>query len=225
MPQTIEPWISGLFIAITVAAVLLLYWATRSKAFLIGVSIWVIVQGSLGLSGFYNETTSLPPRVFAFGVLPTVIAILVCLATTSGRAFMDRADLRKLTWLHTIRIPVEIVLFLLVERQLLSTYISVHGTNFDVLSGLSAPIIALFAFRNGILSKPVLATWNVITLALLLNVVITAAFCIPSPIQQLAFDQPNLAVLYFPMNLLPTVVVPIVLFAHVIAFRQLSKRM
>ena len=137
---------------------------------------------------------------------------------------MDRADLRKLTWLHTIRIPVEIVLFLLVERHFLSTYMSVHGTNFDVLSGLSAPFIALFAFRNGVRNKPVLVIWNVIALALLLNVVITAAFCIPSPLQQLAFDQPNVAVLYFPMNLLPTVVVPIVLFAHVIAFRQLLNR-
>ena len=93
-----------------------------------------------------------------------------------------------------------------------------------MLSGLSAPFIALFAFRNGVRNKPVLVIWNVIALALLLNVVITAAFCIPSPIQQLAFDQPNVAVLYFPMNLLPTVVVPIVLFAHVIAFRQLLNR-
>ncbi|MBP7156727.1 MAG: hypothetical protein KBA60_12000 [Flavobacteriales bacterium] len=224
MLQSIEPWISGLFVVSTAVTLLLLFWAMRSRTLLIGVLIWAFIQAALGLSGFFSDTTSLPPRVFAFGVLPAVIAILVCLATPTGRAFMDRADLRKLTWLHTIRIPVEIVLFLLVERHFLSTYMSVHGTNFDVLSGLSAPFIALFAFRNGVRNKPVLVIWNVIALALLLNVVITAAFCIPSPIQQLAFDQPNVAVLYFPMNLLPTVVVPIVLFAHVIAFRQLLNR-
>ena len=92
-----------------------------------------------------------------------------------------------------------------------------------VLSGLSAPVIAYIAFRNGSVNKRLLLVWNVLTLMLLLNVVITAAFCIPSPIQQLAFDQPNIAVLYFPMNLLPTVVVPLVLFAHVIAIRRVVK--
>jgi hypothetical protein len=47
-----------------------------------------------------------------------------------------------------------------------------------------------------------------------LNVVITAIFCVPSPIQQLAFDQPNRAVLFFPYIWLPTVIVPIVFFSH-----------
>jgi len=59
---------------------------------------------------------------------------------------------------------------------------SKHSTNFDVLPSLSAPIIALFALRNGVPNKPVLLIWNVMALMLLLNVVITDAFCIPSPI-------------------------------------------
>lgn len=55
--------------------------------------------------------------------------------------------------------------------------------------------------------------------------VITAAFCIPLPIRPLAFHQLNLAVLNFPLSSLQTVVVPIALFAHVVAFRQLLKSM
>ncbi|HUQ96495.1 MAG TPA: hypothetical protein VM010_02440, partial [Chitinophagaceae bacterium] len=38
---------------------------------------------------------------------------------------------------------------------------------------------------------------------------------------QLAFDQPDIAVLYFPFVLLPGVVVPVVLLSHLAAIRQL----
>jgi len=37
----------------------------------------------------------------------------------------------------------------------------------------------------------------------------------------LAFDQPNIAVLYFPFSWLPTYVVPVVLFCHLAALRKL----
>ena len=59
---------------------------------------------------------------------------------------------------------------------------------------------------------------NILCLFLLLNVVITAFFAFPTPFQKLAFDQPNIAILYFPFNLLPTVIVPMVLFGHLLHF-------
>ncbi|MDZ7899625.1 MAG: hypothetical protein U5N85_16590 [Arcicella sp.] len=72
------------------------------------------------------------------------------------------------------------------------------------------------------MSKKTLLAWNVICLILLLNIVINAAPSAPLPIQQFAFDQPNIAILYFPFNLLPSVVVPLVLFSHLVAIRRLS---
>ncbi|MFZ1331159.1 MAG: hypothetical protein WAR83_03175 [Flavobacteriales bacterium] len=216
-------WITILFALITLATMMWFAIAMKSRGVLLGVMGWAILQTAMGLSGFYTDTFSIPPRVFAFGVLPTLIFIVGCSFTKGGRALMDGADLHTLTWMHTIRVPVEFVLYCVVGLGLLSEYMSVHGTNFDVLSGLTAPIIAYFAFRDGTVNKRLLLIWNVLALFLLLNVVITAAFCIPSPIQKLAFDQPNIAVLHFPMNLLPTVVVPLVLFAHVIAIRRLVK--
>lgn len=215
-------WITILFVLITLAIMMWFAIAMKSRGVLLGVMGWAILQTALGLSGFYTDTFSIPPRIFAFGVLPAVLFIVGCFFTKNGRDLMDGADLRTLTWMHTIRVPVEFVLYYLVAIRSLSEYMSVHGTNFDVISGLTAPIIAYFAFRDGV-NKRLALLWNVLTLLLLLNVVITAAFSIPSPIQKLAFDQPNIAVLYFPMNLLPTVVVPLVFFAHVIAIRRLVR--
>jgi hypothetical protein len=94
---------------------------------------------------------------------------------------------------------------------------------FYILSGISSPFIAYFCFHKLILIKKIILLWNIICLGLLLNIVINAILSAPSPFQQLAFEQPNVAVLYFPFVWLPCCVVPIVLFAHLVAIRQLAK--
>ena len=98
-----------------------------------------------------------------------------------------------------------------------------EGRNFDILAGLSAPLIAWLAFRNGINSK-LLIGWNLVCLLLLINIVTNAILSLRSPIQQFAFDQPNAGLLYFPYIWLPSIVVPLVLFAHVTSLWQLLKK-
>lgn len=157
-----------------------------------------------------------------FGVFPALVFIAVTFMTAKGRAFIGQIDLKTLTYFHTIRIPVEIVLVLLYYQGLVSVLMTFEGTNFDLFSGLSAPIVAYLAFRTTKKNKTLLLWWNILCLLLLLNVVITAVFAVPSPLQKLAFDQPNVAVLYFPFNLLPTVIVPTVLFGHLVAISRLT---
>jgi len=221
MIDGLPPWISALFAATVLVTIVWFHAAGRSRGLLAGIVLWTILQCMLGLSGFYQDASLIPPRIFIVGVLPTVVLMAACFLTERGRRFVDAMDLRTLTWLHTVRIPVEVTLWLLVEREMLSEYMSIGGTNFDILSGITAPIIAYLAFRSGKDDRRLLLIWNVACTLLLLNVVLTAALGIPSPIQQHSFDQPNAAVLYFPFNLLPTVVVPLVLFAHLIALRRL----
>ena len=158
-----------------------------------------------------------------FGVFPTLVLILVIFLTEKGKSFIDNINLKYLIFFHTIRIPVEVVLFLLYYQGLVSKYMTFEGTNFDLFSGITAPLIAFVAFQKVKIKNKLLLGWNVLCLLLLLNVVITAIFSIPSPFQKLSFDQPNIAVLYFPFNLLPTVIVPLVFFAHLAAIRLLAK--
>jgi hypothetical protein len=73
-------------------------------------------------------------------------------------------------------------------------------------------------------NKTLLLAWNFICLGLLLNIVINAALSIRSPVQQFAFDQPNIAVLHFPFVLLPSFIVMIVLFSHLVAIQRLLKK-
>lgn len=206
--------------------VLTIYWffmATKCKVFLAIAIGWAMLQSFLAVSGLYQDTTSMPPRLMFFGIFPTLIFIAATFLTAKGKLFIDNIDLKTLTAFHGIRIPVEIVLSLLFHYGVVSVYMTFEGTNFDLFSGLTAPVVAWFAFRHTT-NKRLLLGWNIICLLLLLNVVITAIFAFPSPFQKLAFDQPNIAVQYFPFNLLPTVVVPLVLFAHLTAIRRLVKK-
>ena len=216
--------ISLLFGLTIIGTIVWFYFASKSKTFLLMAIGWTILQIILGLSGMYQNTEAMPPKMMLFGIFPTLIFIGFTFLTRKGRAFIDQVDLKTLTYFHSIRIPVEIVLALLFHQGVVAVYMTFEGTNFDFFSGITAPLVAYYAFRTAKKKKKLLLWWNIICLLLLLNVVITAVFAFPSPFQKFSFDQPNIAVLYFPFNLLPTVIVPIVLFGHLVAIRQLTKR-
>ncbi len=194
--------------------------ANRSKITLLVIVCWLVFQSFLAISGFYLTTDAVPPR-FLFLLFPPLILILGLFASGSGRAFIDQVDLKTLTILHVIRVPVEIVLLLLFIHKTVPELMTFEGRNFDILSGLSAPIVYYFGFIRKIISRKIIIVWNILCLGLLINIVINAILSAPLPFQMFAFDQPNIAVLYFPFIWLPCCVVPIVLLAHMVAIRQL----
>ncbi|MEX2565306.1 MAG: hypothetical protein WD431_05150, partial [Cyclobacteriaceae bacterium] len=208
MIENLPIYISLLFGGTVIGTIAWFYFATRSRKFLIFSISWTLLQSILGLNGVYLDTDALPPKILLFGILPTLVLMLLVFLIPKGKAFIDRINLKTLTYFNTIRIPVEIVLTLLFHQGLVSVYMTVEGTNFDLFSGLTAGIVAYVAFSNGLVKKKLLLGWHVVCFLLLLNVVITAVFALPSPFQKLSLTQPNVAVLYFPFNLLPSVVVP-----------------
>ncbi len=197
--------------------------STAAKTVMSVLPFWLLFQTSLSITGFYLNTSSLPPRIPVFAVLPALITIAL-LFIFSREKLIWRLPLRTLTLLHIVRIPVELVLFWLYQNGAVPQIMTFDGLNFDILSGVTAPFVAWFAFRNGRLNRPLLLVWNLVSFALLANIVGTAVLSLPSPIQKFAFDQPNVAVLYFPFIWLPSVIVPIVLFSHLVSFYQLLKR-
>jgi hypothetical protein len=96
-----------------------------------------------------------------------------------------------------------------------------EGRNFDIFSGLTAPVIYYSGFIKKRLGKNVILLWNFICLGLLINIVVNAILSAPFPFQMFAFDQPNIAILYFPFVWLPGCVVPLVLLSHLATIRQL----
>ncbi|MBX7054943.1 MAG: hypothetical protein K1X36_08300 [Pyrinomonadaceae bacterium] len=222
--ETVPPYVSIVFILTTFTAIGFLLRATRkaglhrtpSRILVFILPLWIFFQAALSISGFYEEFTSVPPRLMLFGVFPALLLVTVYL-TFYRHTFVDRLPLRMLTMVHIVRIPVELVLLWLSFAGQVPRMMTFEGVNFDILSGIAAPLVAWLAFRGGRTRKGLLIGFNVIGLALLANVVSIAALSLPSAVQQLNFAEPNRAVLYFPYVYLPTIVVPIVLFSHLVS--------
>jgi len=215
--------ISIIFIVTTFIAILLFYKATKySKTFLVIIITWLIGQTFLSLGGFYHATNGVPPR-FIILIFPPIFMIIFLLLTNTGKRFIDGLDLRTLTIFHSVRIPVELVLLSLYFYKLVPKIMTFEGTNFDIFSGLTALIVFYFMFKKKFFHRRILIIWNIICFGLLVNIVVSAILSAPFDFQRFAFDQPNIAVLYFPFVWLPACIVPLVGLAHVSAIRQLMK--
>ncbi|MFT4681083.1 MAG: hypothetical protein ACI9YU_000920, partial [Flavobacteriales bacterium] len=118
------------------------------------------------------------------------------------------------TFLHTVRIPVEICLFLLFSHGMVPELMTFEGRNFDILAGITAPVIGFLFLKNWIGTKGMIA-WNAVSLGLVLFILVNGVLSTELPFQQFAFDQPNRAMMYVPFVLLPATVVPIVVFTHI----------
>lgn len=217
--QNLPLYISLVFVLATIYAVFT-FWcaANKSRTVLAVIIIWMIIQAILAYSGFYLNTKGLPPR-FSLTIAPTLLAMIILFSTTKGKVFVDSLNLSQLTILHLVRVPVELVLFWLSIQKLVPQLITFEGHNFDIISGVTAPLAWYLAIRGT--NPKILLLWNFVCLGLLVNVVATAIITAPFDFQQFAFDQPTVAVLHFPFVWLPAVVVPLVLFSHLASIRQL----
>ena len=186
------------------------------------ILIWTLLQGVLGLTGIYQNPNKFPPPISLL-FLPPVLIIILLFTTTGGQRFIDQLKPGVLTMMHVIRIPVEIVLYLLFLDHQVPEIMTFAGGNYDIVSGLSAPVIYYYGFVKKSFGRGILICWNFICLGLLLNIVVRAILSAPSPFQKLAFGQPNIAMLHFPYNWLPSVLVPLVLFSHLVSIRSLFR--
>lgn len=211
----------SLFIATVIITLFIFYKARPHKLTFFILLMWILIQGILTTSGFYSITNTMPPRLLLM-IAPALLCIILLFISKKGRAYIDSFNIKTLTILHVVRIPVEITLYFLFIQKMVPELTTFEGRNFDVLSGLSAPVIWYFAFVKKKLSTKMLLLWNILALGLVLNIVVHGILAAPSAFQQLAFEQPNTAVLYFPFNYLPSVVVPLVLFAHLASIRKIS---
>jgi hypothetical protein len=219
--QNLPVLISIVFMFITFVTVYLFYKAANCHKPTLWVLIgWLLLQTAIASSGFYTVTTTLPPR-FLLLVLPPILFIALLLATVKGNKYLAGLNVHYLTLLHTVRIPVELVLFWLSIYKVVPQLMTFEGRNFDILSGITAPFIFYFGFVKTKLSIKLLLLWNIGCLFLLVNIVATAILSAPFPFQQFAFEQPNIAIIYFPFNWLPSVIVPLVLLSHLVSIKQL----
>jgi hypothetical protein len=217
-------YISFIFVFTVFLTVFIFYIAAKkSKATLIILSGWIFLQAVISLTGFYTVTNRMPPRLILL-ILPPVLFIIILFVTPKGKKYIDGLNIKTLTILHIIRLPVEIVLYLLFVQKVIPQIMTFEGRNFDIISGLTAPLIFYIGFYAVKIGRISILFWNFFCLGLLINIVIIAVLSAPFPFQKFAFGQPNIAMQYFPYVWLPGFLVPVVLFSHLASIRQLFKK-
>jgi hypothetical protein len=214
-------YISLFFVLTTLLTIWIFYTATKKSTVTIIILIsWSIFQSLIALTGFYTATTAMPPRL-PFLSVPPVIFIVLLFISKRGRTYIDGLDPKILTLLQIVRIPVELILFCLFLTKAIPQIMTFEGRNFDMLAGLTAPFIFYFGYVKRKLNKNILLIWNVICLALVLNILSIAILSAPLPFQRFGFDQPNIAIFYFPFILLPCCIVPLVILSHLATIKHL----
>lgn len=234
MMENLPLFVPLAFIITTLATALLFLYAVYKskpeKKHLLPITavllfLWLTVQALLSISNFYKpEKAVFPPKIVLMGILPAIFTLVMVFLTGTGKKFIDALSLRELTLIHLIRLPVEIVLYGLFLNKAIPELMTFEGRNYDILIGITAPFLALWGFKNYKIGRRLLLIWNFLGLGLLFHIVFLALLSTPSPVQKFAFEQPNIAIFYFPFSWLPTVVVPLVLFSHLASIRKILKQ-
>ena len=219
-----------IFCAVVVATFGFLYYAfnrTRNVEknnspliFSVMAVAWLVITAYMASSGFVRDFESLPPK-FLLVILPPIFTTILLLLIPKTRALLKNIPIATLTYIHIIRVPVELVIWWIYLNGQMPQIMSFEGLNFDIVSGITAPFAAIFLLRRGSVHRKSAVVWNILALGLLVAIVYHALLSAPFPFQQYGLDQPNVAIFYLPYIWLPGFVVPAVLFSHLVSLVKL----
>lgn len=176
---------------------------------------WMAVTWLAAESGVLRHWNRTPPP---FGLL--VVAIVVWAAVLAfspfGRRLAQFVPLWALVAVQAFRLPLELAMHELYKRGVMPEQMTYTGRNFDILTGVSAVIVAVVAARGR--GRVLVTAWNVIGLALLMNVVTIAILSTPT-FRYFGEDRLNVFVTSTPYVWLPAVMVLAALAGHLVIFR------
>ena len=219
------------FIALPVAIVGLFVWGIASAWRLAGVSAeraaraalvgglaaagWMGITGVAAASGIFREWASTPPPFM--GLVAAILVLGCSIAFSRVGARLAALPLWVLVAVQSFRFPLELVMHRLVQHGIMPEQMSYTGRNWDVLTGISAVLVA-GAIRAGIGGRRLALAWNIMGLGLLANILGVAILSTP---RFAAFgpDRLNVFVTYVPFVWLPAVMELTALAGHLVIFR------
>ena len=198
--------------------------STRRRAMLITVvvaAVWMTVTWRAAESGILRLWSATPPP-FALLVV-AILGVTAALACTGyGRRLALGLPLWVLVGIQGFRLPLELAMHAMYERGVMPQQMSYSGRNFDILTGITALIVAWLVFSDRV-GRRVVLTWNVLGLLLVINVVTVGILSTPR-FRLFGDDRLNVFITYPPFIWLPAVMVLAALAGHLIVFRALSRR-
>ncbi len=178
----------------------------------IAASVWFLVALFTGAAGWLAILPPPFPQVVLFGL---VVALIVLLRFSDlFRRWAMTVDLRILVLIHVSRL-LGLYFLLLYGRGELPRAFAVPGGWGDVVVAVLALTLVLFVPLGTGAGRAALLVWNVLGLLDILFVVATAG--------RLALADPHSMqpLLWPPLSLLPTFLVPVIIVSHLLVFARL----
>ncbi len=204
------------FAVLAVAIAILVAAATRSASVSAGICLWLILTAMMAKFGILLRFAALPPPMGL--LIVSGCALTVWLGFSRAGARIASLPLSWLIGFQSFRIAVEILIHRSSSLGLAPPQMTWSSMNFDIITGVTALIIAPVASR---VPRAVLLAWNTVGLGLLSWVVLVASLSFPTEFQ--VFHPDNTWVATFPYVWLPSVLVTAALLGHVVVYRKLLK--
>ena len=185
------------------------------------LAVSLVVPGVLAGAGLLNRYDPMPAPGLLLVLFVTLCTVGLALSD-AGRRLAGGVPLAVLVGYQVFRVPLEVLLHRLYLEGVIPVEMTYEGRNFDIASGLSAAVLAVFLAR-GRVPAAVVAAWNVLGLALLINIVAVAVLATPTRFQAFTDGPPNLLPSMLPYVWLPTLLVQAALLGHLLVFRALKQ--
>lgn len=179
---------------------------------LIALGVWFLAAIVAGATGWVAQLRAPGPQVLIFGLVALLLG--ATLVWRPLRIWLGALDIRLLVLLHATRF-VGVYFLLLYSRGLLPWSFAVPGGIGDIVVAAFAVILCFWVNPETPFGRKGYVIWNAFGLLDILFVISTAA--------RLGYrDMDSLRpLLQLPLSLLPTFLVPLILFTHVLLLVRL----
>lgn len=226
------------FIALSLVCVLLIYRTLQLSGrtpegviigeaipgkFILLVLLWTIAVSVLAYSGFLSDFSMFPPKMFIVLLIPLVL-IIWALTRPKTTQLLANIPPQWLLYVQSFRFIVELLLWALFIDNRAPVQMTFEGFNYDILVGITGPIVGYYCFVKKTWSKKVAIIWNFAGILILLNILVIAVLSMPTPMRVFMNDPANTIVAQFPIVLLPAILVPIAYSMHLFSLKQLMTK-
>lgn len=183
------------------------------------LGIWFLLAVAGSLLGVFDSTPRPPIALGLAAVVPVAIFAFGYRQSAGFRQFVLSSDLRLLTLAQTWRAG-GIVFLILYWRGLLPGVFALPAGLGDMAIGLTAPMVAR-SWKPPFPSKT-FVVWNVLGLLDLVMAVSLGILASATPVGVLAGDVTTRLMGTFPLSLIPTFFVPLLVILHLISLARVT---
>ncbi len=195
------------------------YYVTVSSIMMLA---WLVITSLVAFNGTLTDFASTPPKMLII-LIPSVLIVTYICISDSINVLLTVIPSAWLVYIQSYRVLMEVFLWFMLLQNAIPVQMTFEGLNYDILIGLSAPLVGYYALTVNKWPKIVAILWNFAGLLLVTNITMISILSTPSPLRQFLNDPPNTIVAYFPYVWIPAVIVPFAFLMHILSIKQLLR--